>query len=730
LGYEDAKELTGSRNSKPEAESLSLGEIASFLQRFRVLIATSVAIFIALAALYAFTAEREYTASAKIIIDSPTGQFFKRDLGLGDELFTPDFYESQVELILSDNVAARVVSDLSLDTDPQFNGTAEPGAIRKGINAVKSLWQDQSYVSTPEERKRIAVAVLIGKLAVRRVGSTRVLEISAQLPDKEQAAVLANAVANAYVKDQARARIEAAALGGQWLQEQTTELRRQVELADRAVQDFKQKNNIVGTGGTRLLNEQQLAEINTQLVDAQSQTAQAKARLDRIQTILGSSDVADATVADLIKNPVFTNLRQRYLDAVGRKNSVSSRYGQNHQVVLRLQEEIHELQRSIDDELRQTAETTKSDYEIAKTREETLRAGLERLVGNAGETGHLQVTLRQLESVANTYRATYESFLQRYTGSVQQQSFPMTEVRVITPATPPFEPSHPKTKLLLLAGAAVGLTFGLALAILKNGLDEGIRSATDVSRKLFADCLGIVPRFDKRVASEMSAAARLQHVLISPFAAFSEGLREVKTSLDIVQIARPTQTIGVVSMVPEEGKSTITSNLALLFSAAGKRTLLIDADLRKSTLSALTDQNRPGLVETLMRKYTLSQVAVNLRGSYCDLVTTGAGQLVPNSGDLLSSEAMKALIDEARQTYDIILLDLPPLKAMVDGRAIAPLLDGVVVVVEWGKTPANLVQEGVASLEAAHAQVLGVVLNKADPKESAYQKGYAVSYHA
>ncbi len=220
------------------------------------------------------------------------------------------------------------------------------------------------------------------------------------------------------------------------MQDRIHELRDQSTAAQRAVADFKAKNNIVDTGG-RLMTDQQLSEINTQYILAQKHTAEMKARLDRIQDIINSPSAPDATVTDTLKSDVITKLREQYLDLKAREADWSARYGVNHLAAVNLRNQMAELRKSILDELSRIAETYKSDYDIAKQGELAIQNGLAQAVTESKSTDQAQVALRDLESSAETNHTLYNNFLQRYMEAIQQESFPITEARLITSATPP-----------------------------------------------------------------------------------------------------------------------------------------------------------------------------------------------------------------------------------------------------------------------------------------------------
>ena len=262
--------------------------------------------------------------------------------------------------------------------------------------------------------------------------------------------------------------------------------------------NLRQKNNIVSTGGTDkpLLGQQQVAELSSQLVIARASTAEARARLDRINSVL-KADLPNAsfgaTVTDTLKSEVVSKLRSQYLELAAREADWSARYGHDHLAVVNLRNQMREIRNSIFDELKRLGETYKSDYEIAKQREEGVQKELAQAVSQSQETDAASVSLRELQSTAQTYKSLYDNFLQRYMESVQQQSFPITEARLISSASRPLQKSHPKTLLVLAIASLGGMVLGFGIGMLRDLSDRVFRTSEQVESLLQTDCIALVP---------------------------------------------------------------------------------------------------------------------------------------------------------------------------------------------------------------------------------------------
>ncbi|MGL4810709.1 MAG: GumC family protein, partial [Beijerinckiaceae bacterium] len=544
-------------------------------RQWPVIAACAIAI-LGLAIGYILTTTPRYTATASIMIDTRKNQMFQTQQVPTDAPMDSSAVDSQVEILKSESVALAVIRELKLLEDPEFSGS--DGSSLFGT--LFSIFGSGAPSQTQAERR--ALTRFARSIQIKRVGLSYVIDISFTSTDRAKAALIANAIGEAYMTGELDARYQATRRASRWLQERISELRTQASEADSAVQKFKSENNIVDTG-RGLMSEQQLSDVNTQLVTSRAATAEAKARLDRIEDI-ANGDVPDATVADALRNEVITRLRAQFLDLSAREAEWSVRYGANHNAVANLRNQMREIKRSISDELRRIAQTYRSDYEIAKARESSLETSLSSLVGQAALTGQAQIRLRDLESSAQTYRNLYDNFLQRFMEATQQQSFPISEARFITAATPPLNKSWPRTTLILPAALLAGVLLGVAAAFGRERMDNVFRTVVHVEEATGIECLGVLPFITDAGAPDYKTAQHKQRILSAdlglyryvvsaPFARFTETLRTAKISADTR--IRPTgaRVIGIASALPNEGKTTVASNFAQMVADSGQRVL-------------------------------------------------------------------------------------------------------------------------------------------------------------
>jgi succinoglycan biosynthesis transport protein ExoP len=714
-------------------EDVGLGDIVNFawgfLRRqyvviiFCALLATSVGEF------YVRRIPPKFTAHATMIIDTRKGAFFQQQSILADAPTDLAGVESQLQIVKSENVAVSVIKDLHLTQVPEFVGG--------GASLVDRLFGLLGAKPPPPrsefELMRQAVGVLERSLDAVRVGMSYVLDISYTSIDPDRAAQIANAVADAYIVDQLDAKFQANRRASNWLQERVGGLRDQAAAAERAVVAYKQENNIIAAGG-KLMNEQQIAELNTQLVLARAHTSEAEARLNRIQAVIGadsSGSPFDASVSDALNSPIITKYRQQYLEIVNREAEWSRRYGRDHLAVVNLRNQIHEIRDAMFAELRRLAETYKSDYEIARQRQDSIEKDLAQTVSQSQETNKAQITLRELESSAQGFRTLHDNFLQRYMESIQQESFPITEARVISRATRPLAKSGPKMELILALMCFGGIGLGAAVGFIREVMDRVFRTTGQVETALNAPCVALVPLVDDALGGETvnggevltsvesKAIARdgsvCWIVAEQPLSRFAEAIRSVKLAADLNTANKNHKVIGFTSALPHEGKSTVAAALAGLVAQVGGKVIIVDCDLRNPSLSRTLAPNATfGIIDVLAGECSLDDTIWRDGPGGMAFLPALSRSRIFHTSEILASESTKKLFEDLRESYDYVVVDLPPLAPLIDVRATPHLVDGYFLVIEWGRTKIDVVQHALNTAPGVYEGLLGTILNKAN----------------
>lgn len=734
---------------KQAEDFIDLERVGSALRRQWHVILASVILFLALGVLYLVTAVPQYTATASLLLDRNARNIADQLSALQGLPEDESSILSQVELIRSEKIGLAVVDSLGLTVDPVFQrGGAGPltlvrEAVSEAMAAVGlSGPEEEPTGEALEARRRAALTRIQKNMTVERIGRTYVLEISFTSPDPRLAARIANAIADSYLTEQLDSRYDATRRASDWLQERIDQLRQKSIETDLAVQKFRSENNLIASDG-RLVSDQKLTELGSQLIVAQADSAQAQARYNRIREIIESGST-DAAVNDSLENEVINDLRARYLEASKREAELSARLGTEHAQSVRLRGEMEEYRRLIFDELRRIAESTRSDLDVAKAREDQLRQEMQQAIGVTTAANDSLVQLRELERSSETYKNLYQTFLTRYQETVQQQSFPVTDARVITAATVPAEPSAPRENIVLAAAAALGLLFGVMLGGVREYRDRFFRTGDQVREVLGIEYLGAAPLLTDAAAPATGAAddhprmlrktsTLAGYVIDHPMSSFAETLRSVKVAADLALGDRAPKVIGFVSVLPGEGKSSIALNFAELVASQGTRTLLVDADLRNPGLSRTVARHaKSGLVDVIANRLPYRDALLFDPDTRLAVLPNVQGRRVTHTSEHLASPGMANLIADAGQEFDYVVLDLPPLGPVVDARAIASRVDAFVFVVEWGRTSRQIVKSTLQQERGIAEKCLGVIMNKVDSKKlKLYRKfGSSEYYHS
>jgi len=715
---------------------ISLLHARDFITRQWRLIALIIGFALVLGALYIAISPIKYSAQADLLIDTKKVTWTQTEMATDNRTVEDASVESEIETTKSEKVAAMVIQRLRLTEDPEFIG-AGFGFVRRILTLFHaSSFDDSASEVSNEELTRRALKVLKDNLRVTRLGRSYIEQIEYTSLSRDKASAIANAFADAYIEDQLEAKYEATRRASEWLQQRISELRKQASDAYKEVQDYKSANGIIIGVDGKLASEIELDQLGTALAKARADTTQARAKFDRISRVLeqrndnGNIDIPDPVVTDALSNPVITKLRQQFLDDQNKESEWSTRYGSEHTAARNLRAEMAALQRAIWDEVSRIAESYKSELQIAKSQEEAIDKRMQEVFHNSGSTRQSQVRLRELETASNTYRGIYETFLSRFTQSVQQQSFPSTEARLVTFASPPRSPSSPKIALTMALAALCGLGLGVMAAFAREQMNRQIHTRAQVEELLNTNCLAVLPllRGESRGLGRLRAtkASKAFHQIIgaAPFSGTAEALRHIKVAIDLHP--RGAKIIGLVSALPGEGKTTVATSFAAFVAKGGARILLIDADLRNPAMTRTLGYSKaPGLLNMVAERTDYKELVISDTKFKFDFLPASTRVRTSNSSDVLTSAAMKDMLKSASAEYDYILVDLPPILPVVDVKASAGLFDAFVLIVEWGTTAGDEIVKAVDTSPLLSERLLGVVLNKADEVIMRRFEGYS-----
>lgn len=721
-------------------------------------VAACAAIGLFLGVLYLQTTPPTYIATSSVLIDEGLNKVVDDISAASVSMQTDSAILSQLEILQSARLAAVVVDKLKLDNNhafmnPPTSAVAKAGGLVRGViryfrpnpvaggadvSQLDPATRDAMIASSGRD---YAILKLQSEVQAQRSGRSFVISIAYPAKDPALATAITKAYADAYLADQLDASFDATERAAVWLQGRLTELRESSQAAALAVEKFRAEHGLAVNDG-QLISDKQLADLNAQLIVAQADTARASARYQQYKTIIESGSenaFKDSAISsDQPSSSVIATLKTRYLAVAKRQQDVEANFGAQHPQAVALAKEKADISAQIFGELKQLTEGYRNEYEVALARETALRANVALAAGKSSIDNQSQVKLRELDQKATALATLYQTFLGRYEEASQQQSFPVGKIRVISDASTPQSAATPRTSIVLGLSLVLGMMLGAGVGGLNEFRERFFRTGEDVRDRVGLKFLGYLPmigskagRDDKRedgqadakTAGSPSSAekrARMRVSVDAPASMFSETLRSAKIAFDVVMEGQGSRVIGMISVLPGEGKSTVAANLAGLLAANGSRTLLVDGDLRKPGLSrGLGMEAEQGLMEAVVSGQTWQSVGKIDRQTKLAIVPSVLRGHFSHTSELLSSAGMRRFIDNAKETFEYIIVDLPPLGPVVDAKAFAPLADGFILVTEWGRTPRAMVQSMLSSEPYIANKIVGVVLNKVDLKKLA-----------
>lgn len=709
------------------------GWIVGVFRRQFIIIAVCSVLGLSCGLAYLFLTPRTYVAQTEILFERVGRPTISQQPVAMDSSFDTGFFESQLKILQSERIAQKVVERLDLENDPEFAGSG--GGLLGKIYGLFSRSAQPESALTKADRVEAAAAAVAQKLDAKRIGITFIIEISCQSKNPARASEIVNAVADAYIADQIESKRESARQANEWLRSRLDDLRARAAADEQAVNAYQAEHQIVHAGGT-LIDQQALSALNNELAAARTKKSEALARLDRIETVLNASDpnvAASATVSDALNHPVITQLRQAYLELASRASEYTNRYGSQHLAVVRIHEKMRNVQLSIISELRRLAETARSEYLIAKRRNEEIEKELATSVTQSQATDRAQVALRDLESAAQSSRALFNLFQQRLVESTQEQALQFNDVRKIRAATVSNQKRAPK---IIGFSVLAGLMIGGGIGFLRELMDRVFRTSKQVENILHLPCVAIVPALaqddeivvDKptpsgpgsRLIAYRSLAINI--VLYDRLSYLRESIRSIKLAADLTathdastESIRPGAIVGIVSALQGEGKSTISLVFSQFSAQSGQPVILIDFDYRNPSVTRrLAPNANLGILDVLSGRCSIDDVLwIDHETNMTFLpMSRPAASLEPSH--VLASTAAKKLLEDLRRRYSYVVIDLPPIMPLADVRATAHLIDYYFLIVEWGRTKIDIVTRTLVAAPNVSSKMLGVVLNKTD----------------
>ena len=664
-----------------------------------------------------------YSAKAMLLIDERAVPRLDLESVIGGLGGDPETVLSEIEILKSTRLADKVIQDLSMQSLPEFNAALRPpGLLSRLLNGASDASASVPLSQARGERVRV-IGAFRNRLSVEPKPGSRVVVVKFSSQDPELAANVANRLAERYLQDQLESKFEAVQRASGWLDERVAELRETVQESESRVARYREESGLLEGGGTTL-TDQQVAALNADVVDAAAARAAARARLDQVQRLLGSSDGA-ASIGEVLDSPLIQRLREQQVGVLRQIAELSTEFGERHPTMLKLRADAADLEAKIDTEIAKIVAGLESDLRVARGRERAARAELDAAKERVGDDNRALVTLRSLQREADANRMLLENMLARFTETSAQDDIASQrpDARIIAEALIPGEPSFPMTKAILALAMMTGAFMGLMLAFLRELTDGALRSGEQLEAATGLRALAFVPRLRRR---ERRAQSPARYLLDNPGSAYAESIRSVFASLR-TSGAHESLSLLITSAQSGEGKSTIAACLARSLALAGKRVVIVDADCRRPSIAKfLGVQASHGLTDVLGGNVNLKDALVADESGADVLV---AGDRNANLAALFASGRLEKLIKVLENGYDYIIIDSPPTMAVSDALLLSIAVDATMLVARWGETRREAVAHAARQLRDGGALLAGATLTMVDARKYArYSYGDAGAY--
>ncbi len=689
------------------------------LRKHQWLIITFLLTVVTVVTIASFKMKPVYLAAARVEVDKEAQNMvpFQDSNSYSEYEDTETYIETQVKILQSETLGLMTIKSLDLARFPEFGGSPNP------VVAGRMMAGSRPPI----------LGAFLGRLGVKRVPNSRLIEVQFEAEDPQLAAQIVNAHLQNYVEENFRSKYDATMQASNWLSAELEELRIKVEKSEDARIAYERENQIWQIDEKQDITTQKLADLSKAVTDAQTELAEKEA-LYRM-AISGNVDALPAAR----NNEVISTLLKRKSDLDEQYAEAMDQYGPNFPKVLRIQTQQKEVNANLASARKTLVESVQEDFNTSKSRVELLQENLDKQKAEANDLAEKLVQYHILQHDAESNKQLYDGLLQKLKEATITVGLRSNNIRTVDPALAPSGPSRPQKARNILLAFLAGLVGGVGLALFREYLDNTVKSPDDVETLTGLPSLAVVPALPgmgpthggfsrgKNLPAQAVSGPRVELLsYIQPKSQISEAFRALRTSLLLSQADHPPQVILVTSALPREGKTTAAVNLAVTLAQLGDRTLLMDSDLRKPGVRRalnLTTGKDVGLSSYLAGVSTLDEVTVP-HPTIENLVALTTGPVPPSPADLLSSHRMREAITELRHRFKFIVIDSPPVMAATDAVLLSALTDGVLLVVRSGETPKEAFTRTRDLLAAVKCRLLGVVLNAVDSSAPDYYYSY------
>lgn len=653
-----------------EDDVIDISKILLTLRAGWRVIAAAFAAMVGVGLVYAlFIAVPIYTAKSVVVLDTRTPQVIDLQGVMGGLTGGSDELNTEVEVLRSRGLASKVVEELDLTQDPEFNSALQPPSLVQKIKAAVMRGGNDEALD-PVATQAEVVNALLASVSVRNVPSSFVFEISVTSENPAKAAKIADTMAKRYILNQIEVKFVSSEQATQWLAGRVSELKEQLEIAEEKAKAFNSQTSLVSPEMLATL-EVQNKDLRERVANAKSQTEAAQARWNDLNAATEyATRLSIARDAELLRLPAGPEFDARYAQVVAQADLNVAR---------------------------------------AQAQQAALIKSQEALAAQISRQGDDMIQLQQLTRDAEASGTLYEYFLTRLKETSAQQGIQKADSRILSAAVIPNIPTAPRKKLVLVMCAILGTMIGVGVVLTREMMQGGYRSARQLEDDTGIVVMGQVPLIPGTKRNEI-----LDFIRTKPASGAMEAIRNLRTSVLLSNVDAPPQVIIATSSVPGEGKTTNSLALALNMVGIGKSVLLVEGDIRRNALAEYfpTASSKVGLVSVLSGAASVSDALVY--NEELGLTMIMGEQSTINAADLFMSDAYRDFLRNMRERFDYIIIDTPPVLVVPDARIIAQTADAVLFTVRWNSTNRNQLEEALQMFSSVNQRVSGLILSQVD----------------
>jgi succinoglycan biosynthesis transport protein ExoP len=718
-----ARPLRPSLALDPAPDEVHVLDAVKVLYRRRWVIATVFTITVLTAIVHAFVATPIFEAETRLLIESGDPNVVSFQAVIDEGQPTADYYQTQYGILRSRGLARRTIDSLNLWDSTQLS--ARPGVVRRTLDGLNPWRSPQPGAevreATPEavqgtrgqetRQQSRAIDAFLANLIIAPVRNSRLVDVKFRSPDPNIAARLVNAFATNYIEQTLEYKFTASHEATSWLAERLAEQRTQVEAAETALQQYRERNGAISLEDRENIVVQKLADLSAAVTRVHAERTQKEA-LDRQLRATGGDQAQLDTFPAILSNSFIQRQKAELADLQQRRAQLADNLGPLHPQMLELAAAIRNSELKLRAEIDKVVLSVRTEYQAVLSQEQSLISALELQKAEALAMNRLAIDYGVLVRDVESAKQIYETLMQRGKETGVAGELRTSNIRIVDVAQQPRSPYTPRLRMNVLLGIFGGLILALAFGFLFEYLDGSIKSPEEVKACLGVPALGMLPELGKR-----SMGSHLLSAGVRPD--FSEAIRAIRMNVLFSMSQDGACTLAVTSTGPNEGKTTVASNLAIAFALGGHRVLLMDADMRRPSVHELFDMNQePGLSNVLVGNAKPDEAM--RKTDVAGLWMLPSGRVPPNPAELLGSPRFEELLRSLGDQFDTIIMDTPPVMAVSDPSVIASMASGVLFVVGADMTGRRPARTALEQLEKGRARILGAILNRVQLEKHSY----------